>query len=274
MTADDSFGKWEDCSPTQRNYNRAKRYEIGILVQWHEKRPEMKINVILSGTTLDTMREAGFNDWSILHWLKNMPNCKFNRIDVAITSKRTNGQIHGFLPHAINYLALNGMCETKLKIDNPVATPELEVETAYIGSRKARNRLFRAYDKGIELGQAARRLIRYELETRKNANHIADDIHDNRTDIGAIIRRYIDFPHIEDWIEIMDSQPAENYRLDDHRPQHVIDSEKRNNREAWLIKSVAPAIAKLAHEYHDGFDNEFFSKFSSAIALHYNKLNS
>jgi len=270
MTADDTFGKWQDARPLHRNYNRAKEFEIGVFVQWHDERTNMKINIILNGTTLANMRSVGFTDYDILHWLKSMPDCKFSRIDVAVTSTRNDGKIHGFLPHAVNYLAENGLCETKLKVDNPVATPDLTVETAYIGSRKSRNRLFRAYDKGIEIGSQANRIIRYELETRKNATHIADDMYVNRTDIGAIIRRYIDFPQHEVWCEVMDSDPAPNYRIDDERPQHVIDREQQANRENWLLTSVAPAMATLAHSYENGFDNDFWDKFSQMVAYHYN----
>ena len=205
----------------------------------------MKVNIILNGTTLASMRSAGWSDYDILHWLKSMPNCKFSRIDVAVTSEKTDGSMHGLLPHAVHYLAKNGLCETKLKLDNPVPNPDMEVETAYIGSRKSRNRLFRAYDKGLELGGAARKIIRYELETRKNATHIANELHDKRTDIGALIRRYVDFPQVKDWIEIMGTETAENYRIDDDRPKNVIDREAHNARLHWLFTSVAPAMARV-----------------------------
>lgn len=269
MIADDAFGKWEDTHPRQRNYNRAKIFDIGMIVQWHSERPDMKISIILSGETLAKMRDMGFTDYDILHWLKSMPNAKFSRIDICVTSMREDGKMHGFLPHAINYLATNDMCDTKLKVDNPVADSELYVQTAYIGSRKSRNRIFRAYDKGIELGEDANKIIRYELETRKNATHIADEIHDKRTDIAAMIRRYVDFPAMEEWLEIMGTDVASNWKVDEYRSE----SEINNARWEWIFRSVAPAIAKAL--YADGVEmseNKNADKLSSLIAYHYNAL--
>lgn len=269
MTADDVFGKWTDTHPRQRNYNAAKIFEIGIIVQWNTENPKMKTNIILSGETLSRLRGAGFDDTSILMWLSHMPNCKFSRIDVAVTSRREDGGQHEFTPHMINHLAASGLCETRLKVDNPVATPHLHVETAYIGSRKSRNRLFRAYDKGLELGGAAGEIIRYELETRKNATHIARELELKKTDIAAIIRRYVDFPQIDKWIEIMSTEIAENWRIDEYET----DADRNKRRWQWLFDSVAPALAKAL--YHDDFPletNKNADAFAAMVASCYNDL--
>lgn len=269
VIADDAFGKWHDTHVRQRNYDTAKIFDIGVLVQWHAKRPEMKVSIVLSGQTLDNLRNIGFTDYDILHWLKSMPNAKFSRIDVAVTSMRRDNKIHGFLPHAVNYLASNGMCETRLKSDKPVTDTELTVETAYIGSRTSRNRIFRAYDKGLELGNEANRIIRYELETRKNASHIADELHDKRNDIGALIRRYVDFPQIEQWIEIMSSDVAENWRVDEYETEQ----DKNKRRWKWLFESVAPAMAKaLFHDDMEVSENTNADKFARLVAYHFNEL--
>lgn len=266
---DDIFGSSEDTNPRQRNYNRAKQFEIGVFIQWHDSNAKMKTSVIMTGETLQKLRDVGFSDYDILKWLRDMPKCSFSRIDVCVTSMKTDGTIHGFLPHAVNYLASNGMCETRLKVDNPVASPELEVETAYIGSRTSRNRLFRAYDKGLDLGLEARRIVRYELETRKNATHIATELVIDKTDIGALIRRYIDFPQIEEWVKIMGSVQAENWKVERYETEH----DKNARRWEWLMSSVAPAMAKaLFHDDCDISDNKNADKFAQAVAFHYNKL--
>jgi hypothetical protein len=266
---DDVFGSSEDTTPRQRNYNRAKVFEIGVFMQWHDANPKMKISLIMSGETLQKLRDVGFADYDILKWLRDMPKCSFSRIDVCVTSMRTDDKIHGFLPHAINYLAVNGMCETRLKVDNPVTSPELEVETAYIGSRTSRNRIFRAYDKGIELGLEAMRIVRYELETRKNATHIATELVIDKTDIGALIRRYIDFPQIEEWVEIMGSVQADNWKVDSYETE----ADKNNRRWDWLMSSVAPAMAKALYQDNvDVSENENADKFAAAVAFYYNKL--
>ena len=55
----------------------------------------------------------------------------------------------------------------------------------------------------------------------------------------------MDFPQVKDWIEIMGTETAENYRIDDDRPKNVIDREAHNARLHWLFTSVAPAMARV-----------------------------
>lgn len=269
MTADDIFGQWHDTNPRQRNYNKAKIFDIGMVIQWNTERPKMKINIIVSGETLQRLRDAGIADRQIIKWLSNMPDCKFSRIDICVTSKREDGGEHEFKPDQIHFMANSGLCVTKLKLDKPVTNQDLNVETAYIGSRTSRNRLFRAYDKGLELGGAANEIIRYELETRKNATHIAREIEFDNTDIGALIRRYVDFPQNDVWIEILGSKVADNWRID----EYVSESDKNKSRWQWLFDSVAPAMAKALYtDDIDIQDNENADKFSRLVAFHYNKL--
>lgn len=266
---DDSIGRWQDTNPRQRNYNKAKIFDCGMIVQWHERNQKMKTSIILSGETLAKLRDMKFKDFDIIHWLSKMKDCKFSRIDICVTSRKIDGTMHGMLPHAIHYFAMNGLCNTKLKVDNPVANNELLVETAYIGSRKSRNRIFRAYDKGLELGLEANKIIRYELETRKNATHIAREIEINKTDIVSIIRRYVDFPTIEVWMQIMSSEVAENWRIDEYESV----AEKNKKRWQWLFDSVAPAMAKaLFDDSVPVEDNKNADIFAAKVAAIYNQL--
>ena len=200
---DDYLGDSEPCKPLIGNYNTAVRYEFGAIVQWHTHNPKLKTHITLTGETLDTMRTYGLSDADIVSHIKSMKKTNFKRIDLAITSIRMDKSIHGFLPHFAHYLALSGWCDTRLALDKPVTDVNLNIETAYIGQRKKREEL-RVYDKGIELGKEANRLIRIELERHSVANSIAKDVIAGN-DYGAVINRYVSFPQSSDWLEIVGS---------------------------------------------------------------------
>lgn len=270
---DDSLGKAQATHPRQRNYNAAIEYDCGLIVQWHTARPLMKHSISASGQTLTNLRHLGFSDSDLLVWAFGLKKAKFSRIDVCVTSERIDGGVHGFLPQKAHYYATNGMIQSRLKVDKPVTNENLEVETCYIGSRKARNRLIRVYDKGIELGSRANRIIRIEMQTNKGANNMAKRVFRGQ-DIGGIIRSYIDFPHDETWLEIMESEASANYRTKYDTPKHLIEAEANDNRWNWLVSSVAPALAK-AMLYDDTHqvptDNQ--KMFTNMVAYHYHKLS-
>lgn len=269
---DDILGNSKECKPFNKNYNKAYRFNCGLTVQYHTEQPRMKQHVTMSGEVLDIVRDYGFSDATICEWAMSLKSSKIGRIDIAVTSWRTDGLIHGFLPQMAHYAHLNGMCETKLTLDKPVTNVNGEIETCYIGSRKARNRILRAYDKGVEMGGLANRIIRFEMETRKGANKIAEQVKAGM-DIGGIIRRYVDFPDNEDYVAIMDSEPLKNTRDDSSLTEDEKFDKKRMDRWHWLMTSVSPTLAKALYEDAvDVDENEMFAKFTSMTAFHLRQL--
>ena len=99
--------------------------------------------------------------------------------------------------------------------------------------------MFRAYDKGIEMGGVSDWLVRFELQSgKKGSKAVANAIMEGE-DYGGIINRYI---QIEDshWTKIMGSQAVEMKRDTDIKQPDTI---------GWLRDVCAPSLAKIAHEH-------------------------
>lgn len=239
----DSWVEKTDTAPI-KNYNRCITYSSGMRQMYSTKDKKVGTHVIVSGKALGVLRGEGHPDVEIIKKFQEV-GAKFSRIDLAVTSSplpQTSGNEpleHEFKPSDI--LNSKDVMKSRLKYDNPVVDPSLNVETVYIGSRKARNRVFRAYDKGLEQGGRAGELIRYELETRKNAGGIALALNSGITP-SAIIRRYVDFDN-PIWLAIMGEEVATmpQVEYDNEHRTRVLENSKRWE---WLIKSVAPTIAK------------------------------
>lgn len=272
---DDMLGTPQKTHSRLRNYDMCWVYECGLLHHKHSTNPKMKNHLTLSGITLETMRGYGFSDKKILQWLFWLKNPKFGRVDIAVTSTRTDGGKHEIDPHFIHIAALYGWCETKLKLDNPVTNSELGVETCYIGSRKARNTLVRVYDKGLQSGGRAGEIVRVELERRKNAQKLAVDVMSGGH-IGSLIRKRVDFPQFPAWVKVMGDDVAKDWRSSEYFPTEY-DKQKAENdsRWDWLYTSVIPAMSKaIAFE---GGDMEKIDRFNellqSAVAIEFEKRN-
>lgn len=228
-----------------KNYNKAYKTDLGAIVMYSTTDLRVGTHVILSGSTLDLIRGDGHKDVEIAEWaMKTSKN--ISRVDVAVTSYREDGKAHELLPTAIHNLANSKHLKSRMKPEKGVINDET-IETAYVGSRLARNRLFRAYDKGIDLGLDANRIIRFELETQKSANHMTNAIASG-LDLGSIIRRYVDFPSIALWVEILAENSAKMPHLEELLTPEDVAANKRANRWYWLMVSVAPALARALYE--------------------------
>ena len=249
-----------------KNYNKAYKTSTGAIVCIHTERSDMRTHIIMSGETLDYIRSDCHTDLQLAKFFIGMKNVKFGRVDICVTSVREDNKPHNLDPHYLAVLSKRGYLKSALKPDNGVINDGMYIETHYIGSRLARNRLFKAYDKGIDLGLTAKTIIRYELETRKRSNLIINAIVEKH-DIGAIIRRYVDFPENALWVEIMGADPSVIPQIEDTRSKETKDTIDRANRWHWLLTSVAPAMGKAlfydkkanGQEYADNENMRLFS---------------
>lgn len=266
---DDVLGGTEPCRPLIPNYSTAQRYACGVIVQWHDTNKQLKQHVTMTGKTLDIIRQTGITDSELVKNLLSMEKSNIKRIDLAITSQRTDGSMHEFLPHFAHFATLAGWCETRLELDKPVTDTSLNVQTAYIGNRKKREYM-RVYDKGIELGEAANKIVRIELERHSVANSIARDVAKG-IDYGMIINRYVSFPNVPVWNEIVSAkkQPRTRVEIDIERDEH------RENEKLWqwIFNSVAPAYARaLYNDNYEPSNNPNVDEFARLITHHYNQL--
>lgn len=123
-----------------------------------------------------------------------------------------------------------------------VGQPE-KIETCYIGSpkRRGKNGIFRAYDKGVELGLCADIIARLELEERgENAHNSARRLAMDKS-IQSIMKSRIQFNSSR--FERLFDEPA----IDLSRGDQVVTSDlyiENEKRWSWLEKQVAPALKK------------------------------
>ena len=114
-------------------------------------------------------------------------------------------------------------------------------ETIYIGDLKKRGKkgVFRAYNKGLELG-IDKLLTRFELEVRRKSAQVAMRRVVKGVGIRQLMTDVVDLPGIDWWVDIMERPAKElpNYAADD-KPDPIA------RRWYWLIRQVAPALGRL-----------------------------
>jgi len=256
------FGETKSPNP---NYTHAEISSTGILHLWHVRNEDMRHHYIATGQVLANLRIAGLNEQEIVRWC--LENAHITRIDIAVTSQREDGKPHGFNPHALAWAVRDGRLKSRMKPAKDIAE-DMKTQTKYIGNRKTRKRLFRAYDKGLDLGQEINQLIRYELETRQGTKTIAREVVKN-TPYNAIIKRYVDFPDVRVWQDIMTAEIAQIKQIEQSETPLEIMQEKSKSRWNWLMRSIVPVIGKaLDHDEKLGIaraDNQNFTDFVRAV---------
>jgi len=248
-----------------KNYDRAEVSNTGVLHLWHSRYDDVKHHYIASGDTMSNLRNAGYDEQTIVAWC--LEHAHISRIDIAITSQREDGKLHGFNPHHLAWAVRDGRLKSRMQPAKDIVN-EMKTETKYIGNRKTRKRLFRAYDKGLDSGGEAGRLIRYELETRQGTKTIAREVV-RGTAYNTIIKRYVDFPDVAIWGEIMNAEIASIIQEKTTLTPSEAAKEKSKSRWAWLMRSIVPVIGKTLREDEKlgiaRMENQNFTDFIRAI---------
>lgn len=228
-----------------RWYDRG--YQDELLVRRYFGNPNSaKCLTVMSGKALHNYRVVG---WSIRDWIKDAikARAKFSRVDIAITED-DEGEL--FLPKDIVELYRQQKLESKhvkygikwlASMDEQYRDG---IETVYIGDMKNRGSrgIFRAYDKGLEMDIGKFKKSRIEIEDKHDAAHVTAKRIANGNELGSVFRTRMNsdselFERLMD-AEAMDtSRGSEIIKSDDH--------EAHENRKKWLLKQVAPAMAKV-----------------------------
>lgn len=251
------------------NYNQAIQYSNGLIELSHSVNKKIGTHFIASGSALKYIRENQMSEREFLAHALEIG--QISRIDIAITSVPDDFSEHELKPTEITQLCIDGKLKSRMK-DSKEISHHKNIETKYIGNQKTRRRLFRAYDKGLEDGGEAARIVRYELETRRGGNVVARAVRDG-TDIGALMRRYVDFDS-ELWHAIVGSDIA---KIKQDTGEITVDfiEQKRLERLAkwnWLNESIAPLIKRLIAENKSLdditiYENEFIAEFKRLSGL-------
>lgn len=234
-----------------------------------------KALVVYSGTALHNYRQANWKDRETVQGVLQSSG-KVTRIDWAITDYIDT---HLVTPKLISTIFRKGHIAGKLADDgaNFIAGQKVgapaKIETFYIGdwSKRGDNGLFRAYDKGIDLGIWSDLITRLELEERKDNAHNSAKRYADGAEIPEIIKSRLKIDHEQ--TDRLFSAPD----IDISRGDQLIiesDDEKMDKKWIWLMKQVAPALRKMvAYERkHRGSDDRILHFLESAGIITKNEL--
>lgn len=133
-------------------------------------------------------------------------------------------------------------------------------QTFYIGSmeRRGTNGIFRAYDKGLEIGGIAAQLItRLELEERGTNAHNSAKRYISGAKLGDVVNSRLQC-NSEQWERVIGAESVDISRGDNLVKSD--ESEAHERRKIWLMKQVLPALADVIRKEPD-----FANIFSDAL---------
>lgn len=209
------------CKP-RNAYKIAYMNEQGALIMCSPCRPDMGINVLLTGSVL-----AKYDWLTVLQALNAQPG-HFTRLDLTIDARD-----HGLSIDSLYMRADSG--HMKCKAQNVSRVQSKTGSTCYVGSRTS-ERFMRIYDKAGEQGITGEDWKRIELEASgQKASWIGSFIaNTGASAIASLIKDFIDFEDYAPWQGIFATVTA----------QKTISDKRVSDTEKWLLETIAPTLAK------------------------------
>jgi len=236
----------------QNGYTAGKRYTTGVMEYWNPARPDMGVHIVYSGKVLAKIaNDYGVSRDEILQFHTTL-NGRVARIDFAVDIKNSGLDLNQLWHELENKNAITKSQHTRTQSGNNHG------DTVYVGSRKSRKKLLRAYDKAKELGDFTADYIRVELETRsdvaKNASRLYQHEGYNAGTIIGMVKGFCDFPCVDSWNKCFMGDIS----------KIPVGDKTIGNTEKWLLNQVSPALARVM------VDNpEFFSVFIDDVKRNY-----
>lgn len=239
-------------------YDTAIRYVDGRIELCSSNRKDMKPHIIFSGKCIDRLAvEHGINSFDIM---RSMDTARLSRIDIAVDVK------NGSLPISdIVQSFEDGNAVTRARSGLYLSGVRLKGETFYVGSKSSPRRI-RIYDKAAESGITDFEWSRVEFQVRHQfANPTAFEIMSSEkpeSAIPKIIKGFLDFPEIADWMIVMGSEEIK-----------VSASENvTSNRRKWLFDTCVKSLASEMVESGDGLN--LMTGFEMAVIREYERRKS
>jgi len=219
--------------------------------------------IVLDGQTLDYFRQSGLDSYQICEWALNLDG-KVSRLDLAVTEWI---ETELFSPRDVKIwyklgLISSSLCDggckeiAKVNIGQKNAT-----ETLYVGDIQKRGKkgIFRAYDKGLDLGIGNELVSRIELELKREKSHVVAKRIALDADIAGNFRVYFDVNHPE-FERIMNTPAVEVSR--GKQIKNKAEKDEIAKRWEWLFTQVAPSLRDaIEQDYKLGLGNARMMKF-------------
>jgi len=220
----------------RHGYNCSEKFETGVVTMWHDSEDRMGMHVVLSGSALRALTAKGFPPDFVLRELKRL-SCRCSRIDLAIDLYQSSLKMVNF--YESERLPYKGKGRTPQI--TPVGT-DMQGFTIYVGSRSS-DKFLRIYDKAKEQKDFTSDYKRIELECKGAVAHWLGDALPEKTTMegyelaSSIIKTMVNFSSPQ-WAQALASNTVE------------FSTPKPSARDtyAWLIKSCAPALARVVAE--------------------------
>jgi hypothetical protein len=235
-----------------------REYENGVTCHSGHNKTEKKL-IIYRGEQCEDLKD-------IRTFIRNQlgRDATFSRLDLAVTVE--NGMSVSEFQIMVQEGCVGGaLFDAGAKtIMNDKTT---NAETVYIGDMKkrAKNGIFRCYDKALEQQTENENLTRFELEEHQKKAHVTAMRYADGMEIGDIIQQRVLCTE-KLWLEIMG---VKSDKLKRYKQTHI--DENHDATWKWLIEVVAKSLGqKIADEIikQDGTDN--FGTFQKMLEESYN----
>lgn len=266
--------KYAACNPV-KNYNRGYIAPHGYRIFFSNNSKNTPI-LIASGSVMQNFRDYEITDEKVLEWAFQM-GAKFSRIDLAVTESVTEFEPEIFTMNDVKRWITERLIESPLISGGQKGIVDFapkdneggeNIETIYVGDMKnrAKKGIFRAYDKGLEIGGIAANMIsRIELEIKRERAQVTARKLSEKYDIAGNFRARFEVKDPE-FERIMDAPAIEIKR--GKGVKNSTEKEELEKRWAWLINQVAPAIEKAIKESRKlGRGDDDLNKFLSVSGL-------
>lgn len=221
-------------------YTVTRRYLDGSIMATNPDRPEMGEHWIFPGQALNAARDAGLETIDLLHFFA-LRGGKFTRLDIAVDMYDSGTTIDDYVD-----AYKNKKCITTLQKARRVENLSERGGTLYIGGKSAK-RSMRIYDKAAETGEGGD-WIRAELQCRAEIAHgAAITLLATRENWIERAARYV--AGVVSWSA--DTAVARAWAILVSVAGEIIQGRaqaKVADTAKWLLKSVAPSLARLIIE--------------------------
>lgn len=231
-----------------RFYKRGYLHPFGFRLYFGNPN-SAKAALVASGETMQSLRNDQHSDAEIVDWVLSRGG-EISRLDLAVTEWIEDELVT--LEDVKSWIAYDLVESTLLsggvkQISSLLNGGCEELQTLYIGSMKKRGKkgIFRAYDKGVELGMAGELVTRIELELKREKAHNVAKRVASTNDIAGNFRTHFNVK-ANDFERLMEAPAIPAVRGKNLVKQE--ESEAQARRWDWLLKQVAPALKQAIED--------------------------
>lgn len=225
-----------------RFYKRGYVHPMGFRLYFGNPNSKLAM-VVASGETMQSLRNDQYLDAEILDWMLSQGG-KISRMDLAVTEYIDDELVvledveKWFVSQLIESSLINGGLKQIASVSTLAGTTR---ETLYIGdiSRRGKQGIFRAYDKGIEMGIGSEIVTRIELELKRDKAHNVAKRLAQSNDIAGNFRTHFNV-RSQDFERLMDADAVPAVRGINQVKQ--AEEDEIAKRWDWLLNQVAPAL--------------------------------